>query len=231
MSLHEEIEQICENDVKERHSFFQLQFFLIGKEPTNQAKMWRCIRELKTRKESMSAVKMEIDDVNDDISLLDIEIGKSKKNIEKQHIKNRKDEILLRKSKRKKTGLTARLNALNEKLASLEEESAFIIKAFRSLEKLEELKPYDDLNAQKQYWNEKLGQEFNLRLLFGLPPDLELIKTILALNSDAPVKVDTLNYMDSVQKKVENKELDLILEKTQNIESKDKIATKEKYGI
>jgi hypothetical protein len=213
MQLDKEIERITSNDLKDRHSFFQLHFFLIGKEPTNQAKLWRCVRELKTRKESIEALKLEIDDVNDDVSLINIELQENAPT--KGDVKA---EILFRKLERKKTAALTRLSTLSARMDSLEEECAFIVKAFNSLEQLEKLQPHDDINAQKEYWNEKLGQEFNLRLLFGLPPDLELIKTILALNADAPVKVDTLNFIESMQKRIENenknKELEQIIKQT-----------------
>ncbi len=199
MELDKEIQRIAGNDLKERHSFFQLQFFLIGKEPTNQARMWRCVRELRTRKESLDAVKLEIDDVNDDISLIDIEVQESK-----PKEGDKKAEIQFSKLQRRKTALLTRLNTLVARLDSLEEECAFIVKAFNSLEKIEELKPHDDMNAQKEYWNEKLGQEFNLRMLFRLPPDLELIKTILALDSKTPIKMDALELIAGLQKRIDD---------------------------
>lgn len=220
-----ELERITKNESKERHSYFQLQYFLIGKEPTVQAKMWRCIRELKTRKESMEALNLEIEDANDDLELLDIEDTSFGITADENVLK-----ISERKKTRRKIGLQHRLTSLQNRLKSLEEESAFIVKAFQSLEKVEKLKPYDDLQSQKEYWNEKLSQDFNLRTLFGMPLDLELIKTILALNSDAPIKIDALNIMDSIQQKIENsgrqKELEKIMsaakhgvgESTENLE-------------
>ena len=60
--------------------------------------------------------------------------------------------------------------------------------AFQVLRKKEELKPYDDLESQTQMWNEKIAQEFDLRGLLGLPVDLELAKTTLALENNVPIK-------------------------------------------
>lgn len=215
-----ELERITKNESKERHSYFQLQYFLIGKEPTVQAKMWRCIRELKTRKESMEALNLEIEDVNDDMELLNIESVVPCEPFDK--VNENVLKISERKKNRKKIGLQHRLTSLQNRLKSLEEESAFIVKAFQSLEKVQELKPYDDLEAQKEYWNEKLSQDFNLRTLFGMPLDLELIKTILALNSDAPIKIDALNIMNSIQQKIENNGRQMELEKIMSIA---------KYGV
>jgi prephenate dehydrogenase len=34
-----------------RHSYFQLKYFIVGKEPTPQAKIWQCLREMKARRD------------------------------------------------------------------------------------------------------------------------------------------------------------------------------------
>ncbi len=58
------------------------------------------------------------------------------------------------------------------------------------LQEIEELKDFDDLDAQKDYWNHKLGEEINLRILMHQPIDTELAKTVLALPEDISIKVD-----------------------------------------
>ena len=55
------MDDLLKNEVVQRHSYFQLKYFLIGKEPTNQAKMWQCLRELKTRRQSLKAISLEIE--------------------------------------------------------------------------------------------------------------------------------------------------------------------------
>jgi hypothetical protein len=55
-------------------------------------------------------------------------------------------------------------------------------------------------------WNEKISQEFDLRALLGLPVDLELAKTTLALDNHAPIRqlfVDKLQEIRSEAKKVQ----------------------------
>jgi len=210
IEISKEIDQILKNPLSERHTYFQLQYFLIGKEPTIQSKLWRCVRELKTRKESMDAIKFEIDDANDDVELINIDIEHlssfpNYENILRDDLTKKTKEIKKRKLERKKNEILRRIESLHSRYDSLLEESAFIVKAFCSLEKQEKIRPNDDINSQKEYWNEKLGQDFNLRLLLGLPFDLELIKTILALNSDSAVKTDALNMIDAIHRKVENK--------------------------
>jgi len=217
IELNEEIERITSKDLKERHSYFQLQHFLIGKEPTIQSKLWRCVKELKARKETIDAIKLEIDETNDDIELINIQMLNNDLIVTSlPEIKKR--EIGIRKSDRRKHGLEIQLENLKNRLQNTEEECLFIVASFNSLEKIEKLKPQDDFNAQKEYWSEKLGQEYNLRLLLGLPPDIEMIKTILALNSDSPVKMDVIDLISSIQEKIEarnkQKEFEKIIDKT-----------------
>jgi len=47
-----EMNKVLENDIVNRMSFFQLQHFIVNKEPTLQSKMWQCIREIRTRKDN-----------------------------------------------------------------------------------------------------------------------------------------------------------------------------------
>lgn len=195
-NLIEEIDRITAHELKERHSYFQLQYFLIGKEPTVQSKLWRCIRELKARKEALQSIKMEIEDINDDIELINIEIENFPEISDSLAITAKKREIAIRKLIRRKNDLENRLISLKDKLKNTEEEANFIAIAFNSLEKVEPLKPQDDLESQKKYWNQKLTQEFNLRNIFGAAPDLELIKTILALTSDCTIKTDLLKLIN-----------------------------------
>ena len=68
-----EAEELLKNEVVDRHSFFQLKYFVVGKEPTMQAKMWRCLTELKTRKEAIDIINLEIEETKDTIELLNIE--------------------------------------------------------------------------------------------------------------------------------------------------------------
>ncbi len=216
-----EIQKICNLPLKERHSYFQLQYFLIGKEPTIQSRLWRCVRELKSRKETLLSMEMEIEEINDDLEIIDISLKEN--NLKKTEL----SIIQERKLERQKKAKQIRLLEIQEKKKVVEEECVFLIKAFNKLEESEKIKPYDDMESQKQYWNEKLAQEFNLRRQLGLPPDLELIKTILALNSDAIVKQDLLDLINN-----ESKENDLLLEKTKNnsIESQE-FKNKEKDDV
>lgn len=189
----DDMKKICNLPIKERHSYFQLQYFLLGKEPTIQAKMWRCVQELKTRKENLLAMEMEIEEIEDDIEILEIQID----SIKKRELKDKIAEIEIRKLARKQKSKDMRRASIVERQKTAEEECVFLIKAFKALNEKEQLKPQDDLESQKAYWNELLAQDFNLRNRLGLPPDMESIKTILALNSESIVKQDLLNLLNN----------------------------------
>jgi hypothetical protein len=49
-------------------------------------------------------------------------------------------------------------------------------------------------------WNEKLLEEFNLRLILQRPLDPEFIKTVLCLHDDAPVKKQVVTVIENIQK-------------------------------
>lgn len=195
INFSEDMQKICNLPIKERHSYFQLQNFVIGKEPTIQSRMWRCVRELKDRKGALLSMQMEIEEINDDVEIIDIYIQEKKLKERTKLI-----EIEIRKLERQKKSKELRLIEIKEKQKVVEEESVFLIKAFRALSNKEKLKPFDDAESQKQYWNEKLSQDFNLRNKFNMPPDMELIKTILAMNSDSIIKQDLVQMLNNVEK-------------------------------
>jgi len=205
MVLLEKINTLLQHEVVGRHSYFQLKYFIIGKEPTHQSKLWQCLRELKSRQEAIKAIILELEDANDKIALLDIQAERInlKKYPKKQELNLKEDSIRLRRLNRQKIALLENIVKLKENLKNNEEEAAFFIQTFEDLEKVEKIKPWDDLGLQKEYWNTRLTEDINMRLLLQSPLDIELIKTILALNNDAPIKQKTLHILDSQQVKLE----------------------------
>jgi len=208
------MDALLQNEVVSRHSYFQLKYFIIGKEPTHQSKLWQCLRELKSRHESIRAIILELDDVNDKLSLLDIEedrlqLKKSEPistacfEQQCQELERREYDIKIRRLKRQRAALVENALQLRERLKNNEEEARFFIQAFEALERKEKLKPYDDLEAQKEYWNARLTQDINMRVLLQNPVDVELMKTVLALNNDAPIKQQALHILESRQRQLE----------------------------
>jgi len=212
--LQDKIQNLMKNAVVDRHSYFQLKYFVIGKEPTTQAKLWRCIRELEARNKSLQAIELEIEDTNDDIELLHINV-KQLTDVYKEETEEGK--IHVRKQERNTKALVEKLSDLKAKKRYIEEEATFFVQAFESLEKIEKIKPFDDLDAQTEYWNEKLKQELNLKIILRQPFDTELTKTILALDDKMPVKQTMCNILETLRNsqqleveskpKLENKEI------------------------
>lgn len=206
LTIREEMHKILEKSPSERHSYFQLRYFLIGKEPTHQGKMWQCLRELKVRKESLNSLELELEDQKDKLELLEVEEGllnvsqndleNSEKNEIIKKLKTKENYIKLRKIKRQKTSIISSLSDLLNKKKYIEEESIFFLEMFKNLEKSEPLKDLDDLEAQKEYWSEKLSQKLNLKMLLGGRLDTELVETVVALPDDINVKKQILNTLN-----------------------------------
>ena len=76
------------------------------------------------------------------------------------------------------------------------------------------MKPFDDAEAQKEYWNEKLLEEFNLSVMLRNPLNPELVKTILALDDTSPVKHHVVHVLEQTKKS-------MIEEKKKQIEKKN----------
>jgi hypothetical protein len=198
MTLMDEMSVLLAQDVAQRHSYFQLKYFLIGKEPTNQSKMWQCLRELKSRKESLKSILLEREDLKDKLELLDINAKRKMIEIEKNNpsdLSFREMQIGLRQIDRQIQSLRESLLQLDDRQKWIEEESRFFLETFKNLQKIEPLRNFDDLESQKQYWNEKLSQKVNLKMLTQNTIDSELIETIVALPDDVQIKKQTLQTL------------------------------------
>ena len=202
----ERINKILENELSERHSYFQLKYFVIGKEPTLQGKMWQCIRELRSRKDSLDSTEIQNHELNDKKELIDIKIEKNNltlKNIEKTSpegdLEARECAIIVRQLERERQKTEDALVDLNKKHNYILEEANFFLETFKNLEEIEPLKDFDDLPSQQHYWDEKLSNELNLKLLLQRAPDVELVKTIMALNNNSPTKQQTIKMLENIQ--------------------------------
>lgn len=197
VKISKEMNELNLDDMVNRHSFFQLKYFLLGKEPTHQAKLWQCLRELDSRKESWEALLLEIDDVNDNLKLLKLQIERleSKDKFKSEYTKQ-VHNIKLSKLKRRKIYNDKNLNKLIIKKKNLLEEIDFFLKSYKNLENAEALKPFDDLDSQKEYWGQKLLQKLNLRKVMGIAPDLDVLDTILLLPDDVPIKQQTIHEIN-----------------------------------
>lgn len=203
--LKAETTELLKHEVVQRHSFFQLKYFLIGKEPTVQSKMWQCLRELRQRRESLDAIELERDEVKDKIALIDISMLKltaAYGDENQPELDRREFEIRIRQSERQKKALVKNLEDLDDKERWLNDECLFFVETFKNLEKVEPLRPFDDIEAQSQYWNEKLTQKANIKMLTQNTIDSELVETIVALPNDLPIKKHTLQNLNIKQEQM-----------------------------
>jgi len=196
-----EIEQLLkENRVVNRMSLFQMKHFLIGKEPTIQAKLRCCLNELSARKHSLRNLVLAIEDTNDDIRLLELNIEERSVLAENTLNKVEKWDIETRKLNRKKVKLELTLEDLLKTQRETEEEANFFLQAFKKLQEIEPLKPFDDLQTNLELWNEKYSDEIHLRLLTGRPLDLNLVKCILNLDKETPIRKELVSMLEQIEK-------------------------------
>jgi chromosome segregation ATPase len=193
------VELVEKYNIPNRHTFYQLKYFIIGKEPTIQAKLQKCLKEIDARKDSIKNMLLSIDEAQDDIDLINLKIEElNKKNI-KCELKKQYKKIQIKKFNRKKENLQESVKSIKKKLQDAEQETQFFLSAFEELQKIEDLKPYDDIKSNIEFWNENFSQELKLRILLQKPLDLELVKCILALNNDAPIKKEILNIIENTR--------------------------------
>lgn len=206
----EKMNKVLTKAPENRHSFYQLKYFVLGKEPTTQAQLWQCLRELQARKDTIETIKLQIEDTKDEIELLKIDHEKFYadentifQNNKLNDIVKREREIKSRRLKRKEESLVANINKLETKLQFEIQEANFFLQAFEGLEKVEKLKDFDDYDAQKELWEAKVGEEINLRILTRQPLPPDLLKTALSLHKESPIKEQVMNFLESCKTKIE----------------------------
>ena len=162
----EKTNEILKNvEMPDRHSFFQLQKFVIGKEVTGHAQLWQIVRELQSRKETVDCYKKDLADAEDNLELFDLRIERMNREI--RHLSKleteepveidldiKEREINIRKLQREKEALVQSAQKVNKKLKYVIEEMGFLTVAYDAVAKqLGEIKPLDDEETQKEMWN------------------------------------------------------------------------------
>ncbi len=217
--LIDEVQTILDNnDLPDRHSFFQIEKFIIGKEPTFQAQLWQIVREMQVRTETIANYQHELEDAEDELELFDVQVERLNRRIEmlktcsfaqdhpdgqNQDLNIQESEINIRKLLRKKESLVKAARKVRKKLKCTIEELAFLNAGYNQIvKKYGEPPRFDDEKAQKEMWNERLLEEFNLRAILQRPLDPEFIKTVLCLGDEAPVKKHVTALIETIQKKM-----------------------------
>ena len=131
--LIEKVETILNKvDLPDRHTFFQLEKFVIGKEPTAQAQLWQIVREMQARLETVDSYRKQLEDAEDTLELFDIRIERQNRVLRSEaNIKNeytdlnlQEYEINIRKLQRDKDSLVLSARKVNKKLRCVLEELA-----------------------------------------------------------------------------------------------------------
>jgi hypothetical protein len=204
--LIKKMDDLLKTDVVSRHSYFQLKYFLIGKEPTNQAKMWQCLRELKLRKENLKNIILQTAEEEDKLELQEINIIKLNKlkDQETDELAKKELKIKQRQLNRAVEGIKNTITDLEEKQKFIEEECEFFLQTYKNIEKIEPIKNFDDFEAQKEYWGTKLLEKMNLKILLENNIDIDLVETVLSLPDDIPIKQQVLNKLNALQSNMIN---------------------------
>lgn len=191
---------MLENKIKElvalaspvRHSCFQLEYFVIGKEPTIQGKLRQCLIELEGRQDSLENIKMEIEEMKDLRTLLIIQ----KEKIENSNLSKKELEVQIRMIIRKIQSNEKKTKELITRQKSFETEAQFLIELFEYLTTIEPLEDWDSPKVQLEYWTKKAHVELNAKILTGQPPDAETVKHIMSLPDVSSVKIDFLKRIN-----------------------------------
>jgi hypothetical protein len=197
LELFEKINVLVEKAPENRHSYYQLKHFIIGKQPTTQSQLWQCLTELQSRKETIDNLTMQVEDLRDDLLLLQIKESKVKVVYSEDE---QEKEIKQRKRERKRESIVKTINKLEKQLEFVVQEARFFVQAFEAIEEVEKLKDFDDYDAQKELWEAKVSEEINLRLLFHQPLSPDTLKTALSLHDESRVKKEVLKMIEVVEK-------------------------------
>jgi hypothetical protein len=189
-----------------KHSNFQIENFIVGKEVDNNGKIWQCIRELSARKESLDALSLELQDVSDNIELNKIKIqklelkNKKESNVEIKQLKEKEKQIKIKKLKRNEIVLNNTDKKLNEKKLSILAETDIFIKLLEDLVNKYGYKEFDDTEAQIGYWNNKFGYELEINASLGYNLNPDLLKSIMALPKNSSIRISLENTIKERQK-------------------------------
>lgn len=201
LELYDKITKLVEKAPENRHSYYQLKYFVIGKQPTTQSQLWQCLTELQSRKETIDNITLQIEDLRDELELHKLQYLKNDCEVsDKNDIAKKEKLIKNRKSKRHQESITRNINKLEKQLDYVTQEARFFVQAFEALEQLQPLKDFDDFDSQKELWEAKVAEEINLRLLFHQPLSPDTLKTALSLHEDSSVKREVMKMIENVEK-------------------------------
>lgn len=188
------LEEAVKGGVSDRHSYYQLKYFLVDGEPTHQARLWQCMREMKSRLDTVKSIFLEMEDAKDRLAIHD---ARAELAAEKAELRGRDDpkapeaRILFAKARiaeRRAIACERRLADLGKRLRNVSEEARFLLEMLNRLGGKDAMKDWDDPEVQKEYWDAKVGDEIRRRLVAGQGLDASLVGTVERLHKDAKVR-------------------------------------------
>jgi len=186
-------------NISGRHSTYQLKNFVIGKELTLQSKMWKCLKEMEARYNTSKNINLSIEDAIDDLKILEIKINILEKKKVKSELNKEQKEIRIRKLSRKEMAISDSIFEMERRLKETEEEIKFFLEEYKEMEKISPLLPQDDWQVNADYWNQTFTKELQLRIMLQKPLDLELVKSILALDDNASIKIEMIGILNQIK--------------------------------
>jgi hypothetical protein len=214
-----QVKEVCEKyKLPQRHTDFQIEHFIIGKEVSVYGKIWQCLRELNQRNETLEAVDSELLELADNlewekIALRKLELKKENlnslsvviSNQESHLLKIKKQEILIRKQKRKVLNVEKNIAKTQSRKEDVLAECGKFIDLFNGLINQTEFVDINDPQAQLEFWTTKFNHEVSLTAALNHPMNAELVKSVLALPDESKIKIQMLNALDNVGKKLQTK--------------------------
>lgn len=175
--------------IPKRPSFFALEYMLVGKEETHQAKLFRITEEIRSKISEVDSIDNQIEDTQDSIKLMEIDYKK---------IEDTEEGIIQKRMiTRRIKGKIKENERMNQTKKARIEEIEFLTNLYEKLVKIEPQKNWDDYNVQLEYFDAKIGKEISMRTMLNSGPCLELLKSALALPNESNIK----KYLISATKK------------------------------
>lgn len=217
--MSEQVKEVCEKyKLPQRHTDFQIEHFIIGKETSLYGKIWQCLRELNQRKENLEAIELELLELDDNLALEHIhlrklelkkesvDVGRSLASVQERNIlKVKKLDVLISKQKRKIQNIQKNIVKTASRKDDVLAEASKFLDIFNRLINEREFVDINDPKAQLEFWTAKFNHEVSLTAALNHPMNAELVKSVLALPDESKIKVQMLNALDNVGKKLQSK--------------------------
>lgn len=213
--LQKQLFEICEKYVlPQRHTDFQIEHFIIGKECSVYGKMWQCIRELQSRKDTVEAIDSELIELNDNLAYEDLCLKEKQYSLKDNplededrvlfEIDQEKNKIEINRQKRKIQSIEKNIEKTIAKKEDVLQESKKFLNILNEIINDKSFVDINDPNAQLEFWNSKFHAELNLTAMLNHPMNSELVKSVLALPNESVAKIQLQNALGNLSRKLLN---------------------------